>query len=207
MFLLELTLTLYMDLPLLSAILLPKPLSVSSSPSWYSIQDSIWLRDSFYRQWNMVISSCNEDPVGHSHHWSSRWWEREIGSKLASWTLVCLHKFICSCSFQFIFDDNPSFSYIPSYPHEFQFVPALPTPCSSFFPGCRPWWLHAQHQMQKQQPYIDCLMRSYNSILSNSCNKSLILYHSWWFCFFDQILTDIWKLCELPIQVPMFLMY
>lgn len=103
-----------MDLPSLSRVLLPKPWSVSSAPSWYPTQHCFSPRDSFYRQWSVIMGSCDEDAIGHSHHWNSSWWE--IVSKVSSWILVCPHKFACFCSFQFPLDGSSSFPYIPVYP-------------------------------------------------------------------------------------------
>lgn len=39
--------------------------------------------------------------------------EEDIVSKLSSGIPVCLCKFICSCSFEFVLDGSPSFSCIP----------------------------------------------------------------------------------------------
>lgn len=57
---------------------------------------------------------------------------------------------------------------------------SFPTPCS----------LQVQHQMQKQQPYINCLTTSHTGTMSSTPNKSLIPSHFWWFCCSDKILND-----------------
>lgn len=134
-----------MDLPFLSAIPLPKPLSVSSSHTRYSTQYCFWPRDSFYRQWSMLMGSFNEEPVSHQNYWSSWWWERDTGSKVSSWIPICLHKLFALVASKFVFYGSPSLSCILGYHHGFQFISTLPTPCPSFLPGRCLWWLNAQY--------------------------------------------------------------
>lgn len=121
---------LYMDLPFLPAIVLPKPLSASSSP--HDIPHSI-----AFDQGTCLAEMKSGDglmqwrPVGHPHG------DGETGRLVSN----CIHGFwfIFAGSFilvaSFVLKSFPWSPYIPVYPHRFQFGPPLLTLCPSFLPG------------------------------------------------------------------------
>lgn len=74
---------------------------------------------------------------------------------------------------------------VPSCPH-FLFLHV-----QFFLPCCsHSWPALTSAQCQVQHPCRDFFTTSRNCVRSNPCQNSHILYHSEWFCFCDQTLTD-----------------
>lgn len=140
---------LYMDLTFLPAIVLPKPLSASSSP--HDIPHSI-----ASDQGTCLVEMKSGDglmqwrSVGHPHC------DGEIG--ILVWNCIHGFRFIFAGMYvlvaSIVLKSFPWSPYIPVYPHRFQFGPPLLTLCPSFLPGSDLDDFMPDKQMQKQQPYM-----------------------------------------------------